>query len=1594
SAADFYDLMMRNDPNEEASNIPFEDLSVDSFDENENTLTIDEFFEITFGSDPLDFDSTQFVTEELTVEIVSKCVERALQNSSHGILRDLFPFLIDILSRTVSLRKLVDCIRQILRHNRNHQRLGRLETCTGRDFLVAFLNQVPEKAMSKMLNTLVSSNIPIPILLTDQLGSYPKGLTVLSGLRELVTAKKYCLLLSFNLTTSEISPPFSKQLYPTLSTNREDIMSISHPGSIDISFHSASENHLRQPVAIAEVYNSETPSQFMNGIVNSFSQYAFFLIIHVSDDDFNGDEISQELENQILTISTDRYSEEKRKILVLYKDTQKKKGQKARDTLNKRKYLIERALKSRFSGDEIGFKRLSTSKGQQQLDELKTDIFNAILKVKLLYLHPPLTLNSFYAIPDVTQVVVWPGVMTHRIFAQCMRDAGFVNGLSDFRRRLIFPASYVEHEIENLRDKKHLTTLEDNYKFITEEELLQRIKSLESDKLAIGDASPLSILSLFTEGIKKNDICKMRAFARDVDDFFKEHLHNLSMLDQSEEVTRQRIKQQIEDNDISIHDFWRELVILAKTMVTRDTTVSQKLYSVDIKTLENAYRTWVTEGESMQMLDGLSLRALNPDFLSNVLTSIMTDLNRQLLVISVIGLESSGKSTLLNYLFKCGFSTSARRCTKGMYMSYRHTVFNGQPIDLIVLDSEGMGSTAQRYITRRTNFDKKLTLLALMCSQIVIINTKGLTRDITNILEVSSYHLDVLKASRLKPRLHFVLRDMMDKADAQKPAFLDIRTSLEGMFRQIPGCTGDLDDFMTVEQKDVHLLVNAFSSFNDDFRPRADIISETFPIKVSNLRQALLASVLDLAYDSDTKMFDDVNGFIVQMKTTWGMIDARGSFLHFNDFKEIQKWNGMQTIVKNFQKHLKPFRDEVNKIIESYIEKLKANYNQSDQIHDKFLTNLSGIEKSHREKSLLKFNQQAANQFDARIKEEGRNLIHMMFATDKLSLEARWYEEERKYKEKSLIDNAVEDFGRRIRINSLQDLEELRRNQNKRDQLFDDTWKKVKQSHENFVKSIGDINQLEQLVNSFNEAIKVGQSTTNSQKPGFQQKFNRKFWMSLEMPATLATEGIVVNYDVVSSLIVVNPLKPRGYTNIVQGALNLADVNSVRTGAIQKVLKEVKKITNEICTEIKIKKSVRIEYGKTHSWLQRLCNGLFNVIGNLSHSHVKFLPQINDFNPIEKYFRLEVYKVLRQNMEKWHAVQKKKLDNLKKGLQSSFTDCLLDHSAKNLSLELTKHILEMVAKSLSAHESTIRDDVDNYLKESWVNKYGVTHWAHMQSFGKRDHNAVREYLTNPDKFTRRIFNEKCKYKINILVDDKFREIKQKINEIETLLTSEVARVWSHSQKSSIKVMLEKSRGNTMYNYFKGFSSDFGEYNVEDPKKFCEIFKKELKNNFDKLRSQWETEAHIEISKSRLKNYADKTIEAKWDILEGCTARCPTCGSKCEDIKGTSHTHHTSTHMMVAFGGHKCSHSGNATLLVCSEKASHTIHWRSSTTLQLVELNKLMEVNQPPWLKIVPKDVTDTEIINMRSVWWHLRKEWREKYGMKDATPADWVKYAK
>jgi GTPase Era involved in 16S rRNA processing len=54
-----------------------------------------------------------------------------------------------------------------------------------------------------------------------------------------------------------------------------------------------------------------------------------------------------------------------------------------------------------------------------------------------------------------------------------------------------------------------------------------------------------------------------------------------------------------------------------------------------------------------------------------------------------MGPQSSGKSTLLNFLFGCDFSVSEGRCTRGLYGTY-FRLGGKKGSSVLVIDTEGI----------------------------------------------------------------------------------------------------------------------------------------------------------------------------------------------------------------------------------------------------------------------------------------------------------------------------------------------------------------------------------------------------------------------------------------------------------------------------------------------------------------------------------------------------------------------------------------------------------------------------------------------------------------------------------------------------------------------------------------------------------------------------------------------------------------------------------------------------------------------------------------------------------------------------------------
>jgi ABC-type lipoprotein export system ATPase subunit len=69
--------------------------------------------------------------------------------------------------------------------------------------------------------------------------------------------------------------------------------------------------------------------------------------------------------------------------------------------------------------------------------------------------------------------------------------------------------------------------------------------------------------------------------------------------------------------------------------------------------------------QPFELIDGDSL-----EMQVSTLRKVFEAVNDNCLVISIFGPQSSGKSTLLNFLFGCDFAVSEGRCTRGLYGTY------------------------------------------------------------------------------------------------------------------------------------------------------------------------------------------------------------------------------------------------------------------------------------------------------------------------------------------------------------------------------------------------------------------------------------------------------------------------------------------------------------------------------------------------------------------------------------------------------------------------------------------------------------------------------------------------------------------------------------------------------------------------------------------------------------------------------------------------------------------------------------------------------------------------------------------------------------
>ncbi|PIO28384.1 hypothetical protein AB205_0052880 [Aquarana catesbeiana] len=176
------------------------------------------------------------------------------------------------------------------------------------------------------------------------------------------------------------------------------------------------------------------------------------------------------------------------------------------------------------------------------------------------------------------------------------------------------------------------------------------------------------------------------------------------------------------------------------------------------------------------LLDGFPLELIDGDA-SNIpiqwITDILTELDNKtggqckMRVISILGVQSTGKSTLLNTMFGLQFPVASGRCTRGAFMTLLKVKENLQEqlgCDFIlVIDTEGLKAPELASLEGSYEHDNELATLVVGLSDITIINmAMETTTDMKDILQIVVHAFLRMREVGKKPNCQFVHHNVSD----------------------------------------------------------------------------------------------------------------------------------------------------------------------------------------------------------------------------------------------------------------------------------------------------------------------------------------------------------------------------------------------------------------------------------------------------------------------------------------------------------------------------------------------------------------------------------------------------------------------------------------------------------------------------------------------------------------------------------------------------------------------------------------------------------------------------------------------------------------
>ncbi|XP_027015956.1 up-regulator of cell proliferation-like [Tachysurus fulvidraco] len=217
------------------------------------------------------------------------------------------------------------------------------------------------------------------------------------------------------------------------------------------------------------------------------------------------------------------------------------------------------------------------------------------------------------------------------------------------------------------------------------------------------------------------------------------------------------LDQELIDSSLGIEHYMRELGQIYEAASFGSTNMSEKI--LNLPTLAAKV---LLSGFPLELLDG-DASNIPEKWVSDVLMELhkMVGEKSRLLVLTVLGVQSTGKSTLLNTMFGVQFAVSSGRCTRGAYMILLPV---GEDLKeellcdfVLLIDTEGLKSPALAQLEDSYEHDNELATFVIGLSDVTIINVAmENSTEMKDVLQIAVHAFLRMKEIGKKTVCHFV----------------------------------------------------------------------------------------------------------------------------------------------------------------------------------------------------------------------------------------------------------------------------------------------------------------------------------------------------------------------------------------------------------------------------------------------------------------------------------------------------------------------------------------------------------------------------------------------------------------------------------------------------------------------------------------------------------------------------------------------------------------------------------------------------------------------------------------------------------------------